>query len=83
MAVVIEGITYFSANEVAEQAGVSRTTFWRWRRDGLVPRGRKLRGERNKILLFTSDEIEDVRGYATQVEPVAGPERGQLRLPLK
>lgn len=69
---VIDGVTYFSAAEVARVAGVTRQTLWRWRQDGKVPSGRKYR---DKQVVFTKAESELIREYAHRLEPIA---RGSL-----
>jgi predicted site-specific integrase-resolvase len=71
----IDGVHYYSANEVAEASGVSRQTFWRWRREGRVAPGRLFR---DRQLLFTRSELEQVQEYANRVEPLQG--RDQLKL---
>lgn len=77
MPIDIDGVGFFSANEVAEASGVSRQTFWRWRRQGLVPLGRKFR---DRQLLFTRSELEQAQDYAKRVEPVDPGAREQLKL---
>ena len=69
---VIDGVAYFSAADVARAAGVTRQTLWRWRQDGKVPPGRKYR---DKQVVFTTDESELIREYAHRLEPIA---RGPL-----
>ncbi len=49
-------------------AGVTRQTLWRWRQDGKVPAGRKYR---DKQVVFTSAESEQIREYAQRLEPIA------------
>src|SRR5262249_53033474 len=47
MPVMIEGKRYYSAAEIAKTLGISRTTFWRWRRsrtEANIPVGRRYRG---------------------------------------
>ena len=65
MALKIEGVEYLQASEVAETAGVSRQTLWRWRRNGRIPIGRKYR---DRQVLFTSDEVEEIRNFAHRME---------------
>lgn len=77
MSVEIEGTVFFSANEVADELGVSRQTFWRWRREGKVPSGRLYR---DRQIIFTRAEIEQAREYAHRVEPIDPAQREQLRL---
>ena len=66
MPLEIRGTTYFSTSRVLEDADVSRQTLWRWRREGLVPRGHRFR---NGQLLFTQDEYQEILAYANHVEP--------------
>ena len=77
MPIEIEGAVYLSANEVADALGVSRQTFWRWRRERLVPRGRRFR---DRQLLFTQSEFEEAQDYANRVEPLDLSNRDQLKL---
>jgi len=77
MTVFIEEIRYFSAEEIEEALSVSRTTFWRWRKDGDVPPGRKHRG---RNLLFTEQEFAAIRAFANRLEPVPAPNRDQMSL---
>jgi predicted DNA-binding transcriptional regulator AlpA len=78
MPVLIEGIRYFSAIEMVKELGVSRSTFWRWRAEGKIPKGRKYRG--GKMVLFTEEEFEVVREFANHLEPVEGSNRDQMKL---
>lgn len=77
----IEGITYFTAAQVARAAGVTRQTLWRWRQEGKVPTGRRYR---DKQILFTSTELDRIRDYANRLVPLepTNPTQpaGQLRL---
>jgi predicted DNA-binding transcriptional regulator AlpA len=78
MPILIDGIRYFFADEVAKEVRVSRTTFWRWRSEGKIPKGRKYRG--GKMVLFSEEEFEVVRGFANHLEPVEGSNRDQMKL---
>ena len=77
MPIDIDGVGFFSANEMAEACGVSRQTLWRWRRQGVVPQGRRFR---DRQLLFTQSELEQVQDYANRVEPIDLSVREQLKL---
>jgi predicted DNA-binding transcriptional regulator AlpA len=80
MPVLIDGTKYYSAAEIAKDLGISRSTFWRWR--GLseenLPVGRRYRG--GKMVLFTEEEVEAIRGFANRLEPVQRPSRDQMKL---
>ena len=62
----VAGITYYPASEVARVAGVSRQSLWRWRQEGKVPPGRRYR---DRQILFTARELEQVLSYANRIEP--------------
>ena len=49
----IEGTTYVTATAVAEEVDVCRQTLWRWRQEGKIPLGHRLR--RNGQVLFTRE----------------------------
>jgi predicted DNA-binding transcriptional regulator AlpA len=79
--VMIEGKRYYSAAEIAKSLGISRTTFWRWRRsrtEANIPVGRRYRG--GKMVVFTEEEVEAVRAFANRLEPVEGPNPNQMKL---
>jgi DNA-binding transcriptional MerR regulator len=76
MPVQIKGAAYHSANEVAQLAGVSRQTLWRWRTEGAVPPGRRYR---NSQLLFTEAELAAIRDFADRIEPAHGVRGGSTR----
>ncbi len=65
---ILEGVSYYDLQGVAEWAGVSRQTLWQWRSRGAIPLGRK---HRNR-LLFTRDEAELVVRHAARLEPATG-----------
>lgn len=77
MPIPIDGAVCFTVNEVADGLGISRQTFWRWRREGKVPIGRKYR---DRLRIFTQAEIEQIREYANRVEPADPASRDQLKL---
>jgi len=66
MGLEVGGIVYLTADEVAERAGISRQTLWRWRQEGRVPAGRRYRGRR---LLFTEGELGLILEFAHRIEP--------------
>lgn len=66
MPIEIDGVAYYSASEVAQEAGVSRQSLWRWRQEEKVPLGRRYR---DRQILFTAEEREQVKEYARRLEP--------------
>ena len=77
MPIQIDGVTYFSAADVAEHVGVSRVTLWRWRSEKKIPAGHRLRG---RNVIFTASEVDAIREFAMRVEPIAPDARDQLTL---
>jgi predicted DNA-binding transcriptional regulator AlpA len=75
--VEIEGAKYYPASHVAESLGISRQTLWRWRQEGKVPRGHRLRGRQ---VVFSESDLEQVREFAHRLEPIDPGSRDQLRL---
>ena len=79
MPVLVSGTPFYTVSEVAEIAGVSRQSLWRWRRADLVPSGRRYRG---RELLYTREEIEAVYAHAHRLERDDAAERLALQLDL-
>ena len=64
----IDGRDYYTAKEICELVGISRQTLWRWRQDTRIPAGLRLRGKR---LVFSTFEVDQIRVYASSLEPAA------------
>lgn len=77
MAFTIDGVEYVAAGELIAELRVSRATLWRWRREGKIPSGHRLRGYQ---VVFTRGEVEAVREYAHRVEPIGPDAPDQLPL---
>jgi hypothetical protein len=77
MPVEIDGKLYFSPNDVAKEAGVSRQTLWRWRQQGRIPAGNRYRGHQ---VLFTDIELKAILDYARHLEPIEFAGERQLGL---
>ncbi len=73
----VRGASYYTLHEVEDAVGVSRQTLWRWRQSGKIPAGRRYR---DKQLLFTQAELEEVLEYADRFEPAIVGEARQLKL---
>jgi cysteine desulfurase len=65
----VKGITYYTASEVAKNAGITRQTLWRWRQSGEAPSGRQ---QKDRRLLFTQEEANLVSGYAQRIGSFSG-----------
>jgi excisionase family DNA binding protein len=77
MPVLVEGVPFYSVSEIADALDISRQTLWRWRNDGHVPQGWKYGG---RHIVFSEQEVEQIREYAHRLEPLDPSVREQLRL---
>jgi len=67
MPVAINGQNYSTKDEVAKDLGINPVTLWRWRKKGAIPTG--LRSRKGKVL-FSPDEVTQIRDYANKLEPI-------------
>jgi len=77
MPILINEISYLTAREIEKELGVSRQTLWRWRQEGKVPAGHRVR---SRQVVFTPEEVTAIREYANFVEPIDASARNQLSL---
>jgi hypothetical protein len=70
-------LEYLTTADICDLIGISRQTLWRWRQGAHIPPGLRYRGKR---LVFSSDEVEHIRRYASLLEPAGEPLRTQLVL---
>ena len=77
MPIEINNVEYLFATEVAEIIGITRQTLWRWRRDGSVPSGIRYRGRQ---VLYTREELEDIRQFSERLEPLESGKNDQMSL---
>jgi len=70
MSVTINGTTYYRTAEVCRMVGISRTTLFRWLKDGLLreTQYRDRRGWR----LFTKEEIGRLNEEVNEINRTAG-----------
>ncbi len=67
MPVNINDISYLSVSELLEDLEVTRQTLWRWRQEGKIPAGHRLR---DRKVVFNPVEVDEIRAFANQVEPI-------------
>jgi len=79
MPVNINSINYISTSELLDELEVTRQTLWRWRQDGKIPAGHRLR---NRMVVFTPVEAEEIKTFANQVEPIESGGEGIPQLNL-
>lgn len=77
MPISIGGVIYYSAAELVNELGITRQTFWRWRRGGKVPAGQRFRDGQ---ILFSQFELQLARDYAHRLEPTHPASPDQLKL---
>ena len=65
----------FSIGEALREAAISRATFFRWVKDGVI-KDAEFR-DRNRRRVFTAEEVDELKRFAQRL--VAAP---QLRIPL-
>lgn len=73
----IEGRPYYSSGDIVSQLGVTRQTLWRWRREGKIPAGYRYR---DRWILYTELEFQEIQRFANRVEPIDDKPRNQLTL---
>ena len=79
MPVNINNINYLPVSELLEELEVTRQTLWRWRRQGKIPRGYRLR---NRMVVFSPSEVSEIKGFANQLQPIEGQAGGAPQLNL-
>ena len=73
----IRGTEYFTHKEVLQRIGVERSTLWRWRNEGKVPKGRS---SNRKQVYFTAEEVEAIEEFAFGLKPIGVSDPTQLQL---
>ena len=77
MPIVVGETQYYVAADVEREIGVSRSTLWRWRRQGKIPAGNRYR---DRQILYTEEEFQTVKSFAHRVQPVDLYESKQKKL---
>ena len=65
MPVTVNGQRYYRTNEVYQMVGISRTTLFRWLKQGILKEAKHR--DRRGWRLFTEDEVEEIKGEANRV----------------
>jgi len=65
MAIRINDQTYYRTSEACQRAGISRATFFRWLRAGILED--VMRRDRKGWRLFTQGDINRIKSEATRV----------------
>ncbi len=77
----IDGVNYHTASEVLKATGIARQTLYRWRKEGRVPQGHRLRG---RLLLFTESDYAAILAHANRIDPsLPETDPAQIALPLR
>ena len=75
MSTVVNNRTYYRTSEACQTAGVSRSTFFRWLKIGVledVPHK-----DRKGWRLFTQDDIDEIKAEANKIREVSGNARAR------
>lgn len=75
----INNISYLSVSELLDELEVTRQTLWRWRQDGKIPAGHRMR---NRMVVFSPPEVDEIKAFANQVEPIEPGGRAMPQLNL-
>ena len=67
MTVIINGRTYYRTSEVCRVVGISRSTFFRWLREGSFQDASTV--DRRGWRLFTEDELGNLKAEVNKVRP--------------
>jgi len=70
MPVIINGQTYYRTGEVCRTVGISRSTLFRWLKDGMLSKSE--RRDRRGWRLFTRDEIDRLNKEVNQINRAGG-----------
>lgn len=76
-ALEVDGLTYVPASQIESDLGISRQTLWRWRTAGKIPAGHLYR---ERQVIFTTAEAEEIFEYANRVRPASPRGPRQIRL---
>ena len=79
MPIKINNINYLSVSELLDDLEVTRQTLWRWRQEGKIPAGHRMR---NRMVVFSPLEVDEIKAFANQVEPIDSGGKGMPQLNL-
>ena len=67
MPITIDGEIYYRTAEVCRRVGISRSTFFRWLREGTLADARNV--DRRGWRLFAKDELAKLKAEVNQIRP--------------
>lgn len=70
MPLEIEGRVYYRTADVCVEAGISRSTLFRWLKDGILTKSLR---DRNGWRVFTGEDLNRIRLEANRIQPGAKP----------
>jgi len=77
MPAVVNGKTYYRTAEVCQMVGISRSTFFRWLRQGTFTDVANV--DRRGWRLFTEDDLARLKAEVNQVHPHISEITGKLK----
>ena len=77
MPTIMNGKTYYRTAEVCQIVGISRSTFFRWLRQGAFTDVSNV--DRRGWRLFTEDDLARLKAEVNQVQPHISEIRGKLK----
>lgn len=69
MPITLEGEKVYRIGEALERAGLSRSTYFRWVREGRIPDAEYR--DRNRRRVFTQEELQSLCSEAQQLIPAS------------
>jgi len=76
MSIKLNGLEYFRTKEALEMTGISRPTFFRWLKEGLITDVKQK--DRRGWRLFTKEDVKRLSDFANEI--IVIPEQGTLDL---
>jgi len=81
MPITVNGETYYRTAEVCRTVGISRSTFFRWLRQGSLADAKNV--DRRGWRLFTKADIDRLKAEANQIRPKDPENQDKVKTGLK